>query len=64
MVKNLSDVMLPEFESELLATKTAENLTTKQKKAVKRNKISMSYLGMALVASQWTVKVVKTKTDK
>ena len=52
MVKNLSDVVLPEFESELPATETAESLTTKQKKAVKRNKIAMGYLGMALVSSQ------------
>ena len=52
IVKNLFDVVLPEFESELPATETAESLTTKQKKAVKRNKIAMGYLGMALVSSQ------------
>ena len=44
MVKNLSDVVLPEFESELPATETTESLTTKQKKAVERNKIAMGYL--------------------
>ena len=61
MVKNLSDDVLSEFESELPATKTAESLNTKQNKAVERNKIAMNYLGMVLVSSQWTVKVAKRK---
>ena len=64
MVKNPEDVMLPMLKNELPDSETAKEQNTKQKKAVEQNKAAMRYSGMALVSSQWTVKVAKTKTDE